>query len=232
MNVLIGNNIASVRKRMFEACSRAVREPSEVRLLAVSKTKSVSEIKAAAEQGLTDFGENYLKEAVDKIDSLNDLPLSWHFIGQLQSNKTRIVAEKFAWMHTLSSIKAARRLNEQRPESQPNLKVLVQVNVSQDAKKSGIPPDDLFEFLEGLMSFRRLDLRGLMTLPTLSYSFESQRIPFTILRELLEASQQRYSNELNEFDQLSMGMSADLEAAIVEGATWVRVGTDIFGDRG
>lgn len=231
MNVLIGNNIASVRKRIFDACCRSNRDPSEVHLLAVSKTKSIRDIITAQEAGLGDFAENYLQEAVEKVDTLRDYSLTWHFIGRIQSNKTKLLAEKFDWIHTLSSSRAGKRLHEQRPISLGPINVLVQVNISQDPDKGGVLPDNLFELLENLMGFERLNLRGLMTIPQQSQTFDEQRIPFAKLRNLLEQTKARYSSDLKAFDQLSMGMSRDLEAAIAEGATWVRVGTDLFGPR-
>lgn len=229
--ILIANNIASVRKRIQQACTAAGRQPETVNLLGISKTKPASDIRAAFDAGLSDFGENYLQEAMEKTEKLQDLNIIWHYTGQIQSNKSRWIAEKFDWVHTLMSLKAARRLNNQRPQSSKNLQVLIQVNVDKDPAKSGLYPEDLPDFLESILKLEKLTLRGLMTIPTQSQVSKDQRAPFARLRQLMEKALSDFGNDLPEFNQLSMGMSADLEAAILEGATWVRVGTDIFGKR-
>lgn len=173
--------------------------------------------------GQKHFGENYLQDAIDKIETIGDGPI-WHFIGSIQSNKTRLIAENFAWVHTVSSLKIARRLNDQRPGHLPPLKVFLQVNIDGDPAKSGLTPDQIRELAMQLESMERLELVGLMTLPTQRESVAEQRKPFKMLADL---GQQYLPNQR----ELSMGMSGDLEAAVFEGATWVRIGTDIFGAR-
>lgn len=229
--ILVGNNIASVRKRIERACWEAGRDPDTVQLLAVSKTKPDHLIRDAHDAGLSDMGENYIQEAEVKMIALQDIPVIWHFIGQIQSNKTRQIAENYDWVHTLSSIKVAGRLDKQRPKDKGRLNVLIQVNVSRDPAKNGIDPENLHNFLGELQEFDRLLPRGLMTMPSKAETLEEQRKPFALLKQLLYTERESYGDRLESFDQLSMGMSQDLEAAILEGATWVRVGTDIFGER-
>jgi hypothetical protein len=194
-----------------------------VNLLAVSKTKPVSAVAAAMAAGQVHFGENYLQDALAKIAAIPDGPI-WHFIGAIQSNKTRAIAENFDWVHTVSSIKVATRLNNQRPDHLSPLKVFFQVNVDNDPAKAGIRPEQLSELVAASQDLNRLKIEGLMTLPAQTSSLLEQRKPFHALRQL----QMRY---LPQNPGLSMGMSGDLEAAIFEQATWVRIGTDIFGAR-
>ena len=193
----------------------------------MSKTRSSGELRALAVEGVTRYGENYLQEALNKIADLQDLPLEWHFIGPIQSNKTRIIAEHFDWVHSVDRLKIAQRLSEQRPPEQPPLNICLQVNVSGEASKSGISLDELPELARQVLRLPRLRLRGLMTIPAPATDFDAQRQPFRTLRLAME--------ELNAsgmaLDTLSMGMSDDLEAAIAEGATLVRIGTALFGPR-
>ena len=180
-----------------------------------------------AAEGIEDFGENYVQEALDKMAQLEDLPLCWHFIGPIQSNKTRAIAENFHWVHSIDRLKIARRLSEQRPEDKPPLQVCLQVNISAEASKAGVPLPALPDLARQVAALPRLRLRGLMAIPAPATEFEQQREPFAALRLALESLQAG----LPELDTLSMGMSADLEAAICEGATLIRIGTALFGPR-
>ena len=219
--------LRQVRERMTMACADAGRDANLVQLLAVSKNFSVEHVFAAHSAGQADFGENYVQEGLEKIAALAHLPLTWHFIGPIQSNKTRPIAENFAWVHGVDRLKIAERLSSQRPGNMPDLQLCVQVNVSGEASKSGVSPADALELARAIARLPRVRLRGLMTIPEPAGSSEKKRAPFRALRELLD--------EVNTCglacDTLSMGMSADLEAAIHEGATIVRVGTAIFGQR-
>lgn len=221
-------NLARVRTRIADACARFGRDPGEVRLLAVSKTRPAALIETALAAGQHDFGENYLQDAVDKIERIGNTEAVWHYIGAIQSNKTGPIAENFSWVHTVASEKIARRLNNQAPAT---LNVLVQVNVDRQASKAGIAPEALPGLIESMLPMDRLALRGLMTMPAPADDFDSQRQPFRELRRLLANTVSRFGDELPAFDQLSMGMTADLEAAVAEGATWLRIGTAIFGTR-
>jgi pyridoxal phosphate enzyme (YggS family) len=223
----IGNNIAKLRERIRTGAANFQREDSGVRLLAVSKTRPAQAVRTACEAGIIEFGENYLSEALDKIAQLQDLPLCWHFIGPIQSNKTRPIAAHFDWVHSIDRLKIARRLNEARLDSQPPLQVCLQVNVSAETTKAGVSLNELPELARAVAQLPRLNLRGLMAIPRPTTDETEQRAGFRTLRLALEDLQQT----LPGLDTLSMGMSADLEAAIAEGATIVRVGTDIFGPR-
>ncbi len=196
-------------------------------LVAVSKTFPAASVREAAAAGQRDFGENYLQEALDKLDQTADLPLIWHFIGPIQSNKTRPIAERFDWAHTVDREKIARRLSEQRPEARAPLNVCIEVNVSGEATKSGVAPADVPALARIVAALPRLKLRGLMAIPEPTEDMDVQRRRFATLRELKAALE----HDGLALDTLSMGMSADLEAAIAEGATMVRVGTAIFGER-
>lgn len=224
----IAENLADVRRRITLACEKFGRDPEKVQLLAVSKTKPVDMVRAAIEAGHHEFGENYVQEALDKIQVVGIEQARWHYIGAIQSNKTRAIAEHFSWVHTVSSQKVARRLNEQAPAG---INVLIQVNTSGERSKAGVAPAELPSLIESLMPLDNIKLRGLMTLPAPEEQFEAQRAPFRQLREHLEAIQKQFSQNLQAFDQLSMGMTADLEAAVAEGTTWLRIGTAIFGQR-
>ncbi|MBK6636658.1 MAG: YggS family pyridoxal phosphate-dependent enzyme [Rhodocyclaceae bacterium] len=219
-------NLQAVVERIMRACAAAGRAPESVALLAVSKTWPVADIRAAASAGQRQFGESYLQEALPKIGALPDL--EWHFIGPLQGNKTRPVAEHFAWVHSVDRLKIAQRLSEQRPPGLAPLQVCLQVNVSGEASKSGCPPDEVVALAQAVAPLPRLGLRGLMAIPAPTTDLELQRRVFARLRQLQEAINQLPGMHL---DTLSMGMSDDMEAAIMEGATLVRVGTAIFGRR-
>lgn len=213
--------------RIARAAVEAGRDPAEVRLLAVSKTWPVESLRDAAAGGQTAFGESYVQEAVGKIEALSDLGLEWHFIGPLQGNKTRPVANAFSWVHSVDRIRIAQRLSEQRDVYLPPLQVCIQVNVSGEESKSGVSPEALPELARAVAALPRLALRGLMTIPEPSPDVAVQRAHFASLRHLRDA----LNNGGMSLDTLSMGMSDDLEAAIAEGATIVRVGTAIFGSR-
>ncbi len=220
----IAENIAKVRARIREAAQASGRESAEVGLLAVSKTKPAEAIREAFAAGVADFGENYLQEALAKQDLLGDLPLRWHFIGPIQSNKTRALAERFDWVHSVERLKIAERLSAQRPAHLPPLQICLQVNVSGEASKSGCAPDELPALAAAVARLPRLRVRGLMAIPEPSEDPAVQRAAFARLRRLRDALGAGA-------DTLSMGMSHDLEAAIAEGATWVRIGTALFGAR-
>jgi pyridoxal phosphate enzyme (YggS family) len=225
----IAENLHHVRRRIDAACSAAGRPVQSVTLLAVSKTFGTGAVREAHAAGQRAFGENYVQEALDKIAALADLrpALEWHLIGPLQSNKTRAVAEAFDWVHSLDRLKVAERLAAQRPAGRPPLQVCLQVNVSGEASKSGVAPAALLPLARAVAALPGLRLRGLMAIPEPAEQFEAQRRPHRLLAELL---QQLRADGLG-VDTLSMGMSADLEAAIAEGATMVRVGSAIFGGR-
>lgn len=225
----IAQNLETVRLRMRNACAAAGRSPEAVRLLAVSKTFPAEDVRQAYAGGQTVFGENYIQEAVDKMAALRDLPLQWHCIGPIQSNKTRLVAEHFDWVHSVDRLKIAQRLSEQRPEHMPPLQVCLQVNTDGGETKSGVRPDDVLALVRDVMALPRLVLRGLMTIPDPVNGFEAE----VALHRKATALFDQVCAELHppEWDTLSMGMTADLEAAIAAGSTMVRVGTAIFGGR-
>ena len=220
----IADNILQVGSRIQTATQAAHRPENSVQLLAVSKTKPAAALREAYAAGLRDFGENYLQEALGKQLELADLPLIWHFIGPIQSNKTRAIAEHFDWVHSVDRLKIAQRLSEQRPAELPPLNICIQVNVSGEASKSGCTPADLPALAEAISSLPRLKLRGLMAIPEPTEDRAEQDAAF--------AAVQRLQASLNlPLDTLSMGMSHDLESAIAQGATWVRIGTALFGAR-
>ena len=220
----IAKNIAKVRTRIREAAQACGRDPESVGLLAVSKTKPATAVREAHACGQRDFGENYLQEALNKQAELSDLALTWHFIGPIQSNKTRPIAEHFAWVHSVDRLKIAQRLSEQRPAHLPPLNICLQVNVSGEASKSGCAPEELPALALAVSQLPNLRLRGLMTIPEPTRDVAQQHAACARLRQLRD--------DLNlGLDVLSMGMSDDLEAAIAEGATWVRIGTALFGAR-
>ncbi|MDR5893880.1 YggS family pyridoxal phosphate-dependent enzyme [Halomonas mongoliensis] len=226
----LAESLAAVRTRLAEALNDAGRPATEARLLAVSKTKPAALVREAWHLGQREFGENYVQEALEKQAALADLDgIVWHFIGPLQSNKTRDIAEHFAWVHSVDREKIARRLNDQRPEGLPPLEICLQVNISDEATKSGASLAELPALAEAVLSMPRLRLRGLMAIPAPAEDREAQRKPFARLREALEALRERFPEA--PLDTLSMGMTGDLEAAVREGATLVRVGTAIFGER-
>ena len=223
----IAANLQAVRARIFAACATAARASDSVSLLAVSKTWPVSCISQAVAGQQRMFGENYVQEAIDKIADLAAHRLDWHFIGPLQSNKTKPVAENFAWVHSVDNIKLAQRLSAQRPSHRPALNVCIQVNVSGEVTKSGVAPELALQLARGIADLPGLSLRGLMTIPAVATALGDQRKPFALLREVRD----QINREGMNLDTLSMGMSHDLEAAILEGSTIVRVGTAIFGER-
>ncbi len=223
----ISDKLQAVRDRIARAAQAAGRDATEVALLAVSKTWPLASVLDAAAAGQSAFGENYVQEGVDKALATVDQNLEWHFIGPLQSNKTRPVAEHFAWVHSVDRLKIAERLSAQRPDSLPPLQVCVQVNVSGEASKSGCLPEETLALCRAVAALPNLRLRGLMAIPEPADDEAAQRAPFRRLRELRDAVLAAGIP----LDTLSMGMSHDLEAAVAEGATIVRIGTAIFGER-
>lgn len=227
----IESNLSAVRIQIAAAAQGAARDPQSVRLLAVSKTFGAEAVIEAALHGQLAFGENYLQEALDKMAEVRatrpDLNLEWHFIGPIQSNKTRAIAENFDWVHSVDRKKIAQRLAEQRPAGMPPLNICLQVNVSGEASKSGVAPVELKQLAQAVHCLPRLALRGLMAIPAAATDAELQREPFRQLRRQFDALRDLGM----ELDTLSMGMSADKDAAIAEGATTVRIGRSIFGKR-
>ena len=225
--IRVTENLRKIRDLLAKAAEDAGRSANDVRLLAVSKKQPVAAIREAAAAGQRDFGENQVLEGVEKITQIADPALVWHFIGHLQTNKTRIVAEHFDWVHSIDRLKTARRLSDQRPEDLADLNVCVQVNVDDEQSKSGVPLADAASLARQVAGLPRLRFRGLMCLPAIRDTFSEQREPFRRLREL--------ADELRDdglaVDTLSMGMSGDFRAAVFEGSTMVRVGTAIFGAR-
>ena len=230
----ISENLQLVQHRIANSAQAAGRDPASITLLAVSKTFDVQAVLAAAQAGQRAFGENYVQEAIDKIAATRDmrehnpeLQLEWHFIGPIQSNKTRQIAEHFDWVHSVDRLKIAQRLSEQRPADMPPLQICLQVNVSGEATKSGLEPDALLELARAVVLLPNIRLRGLMAIPEPTEDVQQQRAAFVKLRFM--------QNDLQavgiQTDTLSMGMSADMDAAIAEGATIVRIGTAIFGVR-
>ncbi len=223
----IATNLQAVQSRIAAAAHAARRDVTAVALLAVSKTFDATAVSACAAAGQRTFGENYLQEALDKITALQTLNLEWHFIGPIQSNKTRPIAENFQWVHSVERERVATRLNDARPASLPPLNVCLQVNVSREASKSGVAPEGLAALARAVAVLPRLKLRGLMSIPEPSPDTVLRRSRFALLREL----QTQLNHQGHQLDTLSMGMSDDLEDAIAEGATLVRVGTAVFGKR-
>lgn len=223
----IAENLTRVRGQIKSCAVKNHRSEQDVTLLAVSKTRPAEDLRAAFNEGQRSFGENYLQEALEKIEALRDLDICWHFIGPLQSNKTRAVAEKFHWVHTVDRLKIAKRLSEQRPASLPPLNICIQVNVSNEESKSGCYPDKLEELATEIVKLPNLCLRGLMAIPKASGNSDEQRQAFAKMKQLLKQLQLTHAS----VDTLSMGMSGDMDSAIAEGATIVRIGTAIFGAR-
>ena len=223
----IETNLQAVRARIVAAAKAAGRDPGDISLLAVSKTFTAADVRAAHAAGQRAFGENYVQEALEKIGTLPELPLIWHFIGAIQSNKTRPIAEHFGWVHSIARMKIAEHLAQTRPRTLGPLDICLQVNVSGEKSKSGVAPDEVRPLAEAVRTLPQLRLRGLMAVPEPSDDIELQRRRFRGLRILLE----RLNAAGFGLDTLSMGMSQDLEAAVMEGATIVRVGTAIFGPR-
>jgi hypothetical protein len=223
----IASNLQAVRTAMAAAAIKAGRAPDDATLLAVSKTFAPDAIRAAHDAGQTRFAESYVQEALPKIAALHDLPIEWHFIGPIQGNKTRAIAEHFAWVHSVDRLKIAERLSAQRPAHLPPLQVCLQVNISGEASKSGMHPGEVAQLAMQVARLPHLELRGLMAIPAPSDEVAVQRGAFARLRELFE----QLNRQGMQLDTLSMGMSHDFAAAIAEGATMVRIGSAIFGDR-
>lgn len=225
--IRITENFREIQDLLKRAAERAGRPADNIRLLAVSKKKPLESIRELADAGQKDFAENFVQEGVAKIEALAGTDLCWHFIGHLQSNKTREVAAHFDWVHTIDRFKTARRLSEQRDSVRERLQVLIQVNIDEEPGKSGVAPRDLRPLADEVATLPRLRLRGLMCIPAVREGFEAQRVPFRRLRE----AQAALARDGHRLDTLSMGMTADFEAAIREGATIVRIGTALFGAR-
>jgi len=223
----IAHNLANIQDRIHASAAACGRDPREIQLLAVSKKCSVQDIREAYQAGIRHFGESYLQEALPKISSLADLDMVWHFIGPIQSNKTRQIAEHFSWVHSVDRIKIATRLSEQRPPGLDPLNICIQVNISLEETKSGIIKEAVREFALQIVELPRLRLRGLMSIVEKTSDQQRQRSMFSQLRDIL--------NDLNQhgvsLDTLSMGMTDDLEAAVMEGSTFLRIGTGLFGPR-
>jgi len=211
---MIEQNLAIIHNRI-----NTVKHPQKVTLIAVSKTKPASDLQQAIDAGQKHFGENYLQEALEKIQALKGQDLIWHFIGPIQSNKTKQIAENFSWVHSVDRLKIAKRLNDQRPENMENLNILLQVNIDNEFTKSGLLIDEIDEIIPHFENFRNISLRGFMCIPSPDHPAQS----FAKMAQILN----KYPN----LDTLSMGMSSDLELAIENGATFVRIGSDIFGKR-
>jgi pyridoxal phosphate enzyme (YggS family) len=224
---MIADNLQRVRTRISDACLASARLPGAVTLLAVSKTFGADAVREAFAAGQTAFGENYIQEAVDKIVALADLPLQWHCIGPIQSNKTRLVAEHFDWVHSVDRLKIAQRLSEQRPAGKAALQLCIQVNIDGGSNKAGVAPEAALELAQQIRTLPHLQLRGLMTIPEPATDFAAACAVHARARQLFE--------DLNAqglgLDTLSMGMTSDLEAAVHSGSTMVRVGSAIFGRR-
>jgi pyridoxal phosphate enzyme (YggS family) len=224
---MIADNLQSVRARISDACLASARTQGSVTLLAVSKTFGAETVRAAYSAGQIAFGENYIQEAVDKITTLADLPLQWHCIGPIQSNKTRLVAEHFDWVHSVDRLKIAQRLSEQRPGGKTPLQICIQVNIDGGPNKAGVAPEAALELARQIQTLPNLQLRGLMTIPEPAADFAAACAVHTRARQLFDALKAQGLG----LDTLSMGMTADLEAAVHSGSTMVRVGSAIFGAR-
>lgn len=223
----IGKNLNHIHKQITAAARACNRDPDSILLLAVSKRKPASDIRSAWQAGQKDFGENYLQEAQEKMADLSDLEINWHFIGAIQSNKTRNIAESFDWVHCIDRAKIARRLSEQRPAGMKPLNACIQVNVDHESSKAGIDLSEVSELASAIHTLPGIRLRGLMTIPAPQETTEQQRVAFAKLAAALAQLQKQGIN----CDTLSMGMTQDMEAAIMEGSTLVRIGTAIFGER-
>ncbi|OCG12791.1 YggS family pyridoxal phosphate enzyme [Gilliamella sp. App6-5] len=227
----IQDNLIAIKKEIEKIALKCERDPNTIELIAVSKTKSIQQITEAINAGQSAFGENYVQEGVEKIQYFKQImpnsALTWHFIGPLQSNKSKLVAEHFDWMHTIDRFKIAQRLNDQRPANMGRLNVLIQVNISQEASKSGVAPEEVADLVQHIITLPNLNLRGLMAIPEIENNFDKQLDVFKQMQQLLQSLQADYPF----MDTLSMGMSSDMQAAIVAGSTMVRIGTAIFGAR-
>lgn len=223
----IAENLSLIREQIDSCAIENGRNTHSISLLAVSKTRPAEDLRTAYAEGQRDFGENYLQDAMDKIEALHDLEICWHFIGPMQSNKTRTVAEHFDWVHTVDRLKIAKRLSEQRPKGMPPLNICIQVNISEEESKSGCSPEEATKLAAEIIKLPNLKLRGLMAIPKATDNPSEQQQAFSRLRNL----QEQLKSIEPSLDTLSMGMSGDMEAAIAEGATIVRIGTAIFGPR-
>ncbi len=233
---MISDNLQQVRARIATACAKAMRSENSVQLLAVSKTFGPEAVEAAFAAGQTAFGENYIQEGVEKIAVLRHLPLQWHMIGPVQSNKTRLVAENFDWVQSLDRLKIAERLNQQRPSHLPALQICIQVNIDDGPNKSGLMPSEVLALARQLAALPRLNLRGLMFIPEVAPDLEAIQVVLTRAKTLFDQLKIAVGlfqdpAQAARFDTLSMGMSADMDTAILCGSTMVRVGTAIFGGR-
>ncbi|AWM79717.1 YggS family pyridoxal phosphate-dependent enzyme [Gammaproteobacteria bacterium ESL0073] len=224
----ISKNIELIKQRITQAATEAKRDLEQIHLLAVSKTKPVEAIEEAYQAGIINVGENYLQEALQKQSQLTALPLVWHFIGPIQSNKTKDIAKNFTWVHAVDRLKIAERLSHQRPSHLPELQICIQVNISNESTKSGCKSDEILALVSAIEALPNIKLRGLMAIPEPTEDTSLQREVFAKLRQLKDTINEQLSLSL---DTLSMGMSHDLESAIIEGATWVRIGSAIFGER-
>jgi len=225
--IIIASSLQAVKARIARVAQSVDRRPDEITLLVASKTHPAERVREAWLAGQTIFGENYLQEALAKMPALADLSIEWHFIGPIQSNKTKRIAENFSWVHSVDRVKIADRLAKDRPESLPPLQICLQVNVSGEASKSGVAPEELAQLAAHVVRLPRLKLRGLMAVPELTTATALQRSQFHMLWELFD----RLKQDGYKLDTLSMGMSEDMDIAIAEGATMVRVGTAILGPR-
>jgi hypothetical protein len=223
----IEKNLARIRADIQRFAAASGRSAEEVKLLAVSKTKPASDIRVAVASGQHDFGENYLQEAQRKQSELGDLDLTWHFIGPIQSNKTRAISQAFDWVHSVDRLKIAQRLNDQRPDDRAPLNVLLQVNIDREASKSGVDPEQVHSLATQLAGLNHLRLRGLMAIPSIDGAMDQPDNAFSRMRQLFD----ELRNDHPACDTLSMGMSGDMQAAIAQGSTLVRIGTAIFGER-
>jgi len=223
----ITENYRKIKELLFQATVQAKRPENSVRLLAVSKNQSFEAILQAASCGQRDFGENYLQESIKKIKNLNRENLIWHFIGHIQTNKTREIAENFDWVHTIDRLKTAERLSKQRPLYAENLNICIQVNIDSEKGKYGVTVDNLLELSQAIIDLPKLTLRGLMCIPAIYHEYKDQRKPFAKLRYQMNFLEKHKLK----LDTLSMGMTNDYKAAIIEGATMVRIGTALFGER-
>ena len=227
----VQDNLLNIKNEIAEIAKKCERDPNTIQLIAVSKTKPAEQIMEAINTGQLAFGENYVQEGIEKIQyfkkNMPNNDLIWHFIGPLQSNKSKLVAEHFDWMHTIDRLKIAQRLNDQRPKDMAKLNVLIQVNISQEASKSGVKPEEVADLVKQIVTLPNLNLRGLMAIPEIENDYDKQLNVFTKMQQLLQSLQKDYPF----MDTLSMGMSGDMQAAIVAGSTMVRIGTAIFGAR-
>ena len=227
----VQDNLLNIKNEIKKIAKECGRDPNTIQLIAVSKTKPVEQIMEAINAGQLAFGENYVQEGIEKIQyfkkNMPNNDLIWHFIGPLQSNKSKLVAEHFDWMHTIDRFKIAQRLSDQRPNHMAKLNVLIQVNISQEASKSGVKPEEVTDLVKQIVALPNLNLRGLMAIPEIENDYDKQLNVFTKMQQLLYSLQKDYPF----MDTLSMGMSGDMPAAISAGSTMVRIGTAIFGAR-